>query len=128
MLECLYYAVDICVAHSHAMQHKLTTLDTEAWSARFKSKEMRVCSTFQPQLVLNNKTKENISSFCYLDSIITTDELTLEDVESQIRKATNIISFKLQTFVKCLSIFWPNTISNSELLRITREKETSREI
>jgi hypothetical protein len=168
-LHDLDYADDICIMSNshHDVQYMLDNINQKAVKAGLKingnkTKSMRLNTTCILPIRLDNGIVEEVSEFCYLGSILTSDSSNNLDINSRIAKArqaygiltkiwrSNAISLKtkiqifntnvksvllygcetwnnsrasinrLQVFVnKCLrsilKIFWPNTLTNTEL-------------
>jgi hypothetical protein len=93
-LEDLDFADDICLM-SHKltdMQEKIDALAREAAKLNLKincnkTQEMRINTNRQDPILLNGETIQQVNSFCYLGSIMTTSGGADEDVESRVKKA-----------------------------------------
>ncbi|KAI8115934.1 LINE-1 reverse transcriptase like protein [Lucilia cuprina] len=181
-LEDLDYADDICLL-SHKfddMQSKLNDMESEAALCGLrinipKTKAMRINATNTSNFTLQQQHIENVQSFCYLGSIITTNGSSKEDVQNRINKARQVYGqlshvwnshhisrrTKLDIFSSCvksvalygceswnsarcdlkamqvfinrcprriLKIFWPNTISNTQLWELTAQTPVEHDI
>lgn len=178
----LAYADDIVLlSNRHSeIQQKLTLIADEARKAGLsiniaKTKVMRMNSTNNTPLFINNIPLEEVEKFEYLGSMLTNDGGAKKDVDNRIRKArvsfailnriwktrnlvlrtkinifnacvksvllygcetwhvTNAITTRIQTFInrclrRILGIWWPRTISNEQLWRITEQNTIEKDI
>lgn len=178
----LEYADDVVLLSNKQtdMQTLITSLTTESMKVGLKAnisktKAMRVNATNSDKFTVNAQEIDDVTSFEYLGSIISTDGGTLLDVQNRLKKAkgsfamlskvwrsntisnstkirifdscvkstllfgcetwflTDALSRKLQTFInRCLRnilrIWWPQTVSNEDLLNSTRQLPIKNEI
>lgn len=176
------YADDLCLmAHRFSdIEDKLKVLTQNANAVGLiinvkKTKLLRIGNTLNTSLTLNGENIEDVESFCYLGSILTSDGGSEKDINNRINKARvafhslfkvwrsknisrktklrifqcSVMSIllygcttwgtsqqqirKLQTFVnRCLKqilgIFWPNWVTNEQLLTLSNCQPVAAEI
>ncbi|XP_075150630.1 uncharacterized protein LOC142224729 [Haematobia irritans] len=139
----LDYADDIClIAHKGTeIQGMLNDLNKYAVTAGMSiniqnTKAMRINASNNDTIAVDRKPIENVNTFCYLGSIITSDGGTSEDIKNRLNKgraAFAPLEKAFQVFInrclrKIVRIFWPNTITKEELWRTTEQQPALLEI
>ena len=117
-LEDLDYADDICLLSQRFtdMQFKLNVLKEEAEAAGLKinvgkTKIMKMNTQHREHLYIEGKALEEVESFTYLGSVVSTSGGTEDDVKARIKKAN-------AAFVQLYPIWRNRNISRKTKLRI----------